>query len=97
MPCIATYILGFVRLPRPELATTKLCARVRESLGFRPPEVVYLVYLDNPRQMEYMWQVAFPELAKPLPLVGDTARPVSLVGDLSLPLPVKTRIMQFHK
>ncbi len=67
---------------------------VRESLGFRPLEVVYL---DNPRQMECMWQVAFPDLAKQLPTVGDTARPVSLVRDLSLPLSVKNCTVQFHK
>jgi hypothetical protein len=47
--------------------------------------------------MKYMWQVAFPDLAKQLPSVGDTPRPVSLVSDLSFPPSVKNSIMQFHK
>ena len=45
-------------------------ATVRESLGFRPLECVYV---DNPRTMEYFWTESFPDLAKPIPEdIGET-------------------------
>ncbi len=35
---------------------------VRESMGFKPLEVVYV---DNPRQTEGLWTKCFPDLARP--------------------------------
>jgi hypothetical protein len=57
-------------------------AKVRESLGFRPLECVYV---DNPRTMEYFWTESFPDLAKPVVDVDGDMVANKVTSSLELP------------